>query len=97
MNVMHLFIEYVSICTRCKDVDVDACIANVAMIASLNETIAKLETKIGNHELKNEKIKFARSILLSRRCLEIRMVLASKEEAKRTPKLKLVGKNFPNL
>jgi hypothetical protein len=52
--------EHVSICIRCKDVDVDSCIANIAKIAGLNEQIAKLnvQAKIFKYEL--EKIKLAR-------------------------------------
>jgi hypothetical protein len=48
--------------------------------------------------LKNEKLKFARSIHLNgRHAPELRIVLASKEEASRTPKLKLMIMSFPNL
>jgi hypothetical protein len=48
-------IEHVSICNRCKDVDVDSCISNVTMIASFNDEIAKLtiQTKTCKDELEN--------------------------------------------
>jgi hypothetical protein len=38
---------------RCKDVDVDSCITNVAKIASLNDHIGKLnaQAKTCNNEL----------------------------------------------
>jgi hypothetical protein len=35
-------IEHASICNKCKDIDVESCISNVAMISSLNGEIAKL-------------------------------------------------------
>jgi hypothetical protein len=56
-------IEHVPVCTRYKDIDVDAHVANIAMIKSLNETLIKLEAKIGNYELANEIFKFAQSLL----------------------------------
>jgi hypothetical protein len=45
-------IKHVSICNRCKD-DVDSCISNVTMIASLNDEITKLtiQAKTCNDEL----------------------------------------------
>jgi hypothetical protein len=57
----------VSICTRCEEVDIDACHAHVATIASLNEDSAKLnaESKACNYEL--EKIKFSRGAYTSGR------------------------------
>jgi hypothetical protein len=35
-------IEHDSICTRCKDVDIDACCANIAMVESLKAKATKL-------------------------------------------------------
>jgi hypothetical protein len=53
-------VEHGTICTRCRDVDVDAFHSNVVLIASLNDKIAKFnaQVKIYNNEL--EKVKFAR-------------------------------------
>jgi endogenous inhibitor of DNA gyrase (YacG/DUF329 family) len=42
-------IEHVTICTRCKNIDVDAFIKNVTMIRSLNDQVEKLEAKIAEH------------------------------------------------
>jgi hypothetical protein len=39
-------VEHVSIYITCKDVDIDVCHAHVAIIASLNEGIAKLNAQI---------------------------------------------------
>jgi hypothetical protein len=61
-------LEHVSICTRCKDVDVDALIENVALTKIQNEHIAKLDAKIADHELENKKFKFSRSMLYNGRC-----------------------------
>jgi hypothetical protein len=60
-------IEHVSICTRCRDVNVDAIHDHLAMIKQQNDHIAKLDAKIVEHELENEKFKFARSMLYSGR------------------------------
>jgi hypothetical protein len=58
-------IEHVTICTRCRDINVDAIYDHLAMIKQQNDHIAKLDAKIAEHELENEKFKFARSMLYS--------------------------------
>jgi hypothetical protein len=60
-------VSHVSICTRCRDVNVDAIHDHIAMIKQQNDHIAKLDAKIAEHELENEKFKFARSMLYSGR------------------------------
>jgi hypothetical protein len=60
-------IEHVSICTRCRDVNVEAMDDHLAMIKQQNDHIAKLTTKIAEHELENEQFKFARSMLYNGR------------------------------
>jgi hypothetical protein len=60
-------IEHVSICTRCRDVDIDAIHDHMVLIKQQNDHIAKLDAKIAEHELENEKFKFARSMLYSGR------------------------------
>jgi hypothetical protein len=60
-------VEQVSICTRCRDLNVDAIHDHFAMIKQQNDHIAKLDAKIAEHELENEKFKFARSMLYSGR------------------------------
>jgi chromosome segregation ATPase len=52
-------VEHVTICTRCKDVNVDAIDDHLAMIKEQNDHIAKLNAKIAKHELENENFKFA--------------------------------------
>src|SRR5690242_4944529 len=56
-------VEHVSICTRCRDVDVNAIHDHMALIKQQNDHIAKLDAKIAEHNLENEKFKFARSML----------------------------------
>jgi hypothetical protein len=52
-------VEHVSICTRCRDVDIDAIHDHMALIKQQNDHIAKLDAKIVENELENEKFKFA--------------------------------------
>jgi hypothetical protein len=61
-------IEHVSICTRCRDIYVETIDDHLAMIKQQNDHIAKLTAKIAEHELENEKIKFARSMLYNGKC-----------------------------
>jgi hypothetical protein len=53
-------IEHVTICTRCRDVNIDAMNDHLAMIKEQNDHITKLNDKIAEDELENEKFKFAR-------------------------------------
>jgi hypothetical protein len=47
-------VEHVTICTRCRDVNVEAVDDHLAMIKEQNDHIAKLNAKIAEHELENE-------------------------------------------
>jgi prefoldin subunit 5 len=60
-------IDHVSICTRCRDINVEAINDHLAMIKQQNDHITKLTAKINEHELENEKFKFARSMLYNGR------------------------------
>jgi hypothetical protein len=60
-------IEHVTICTRCRDVNIDAMNDHLAMIKEQNDHISKLNAKIAEHELENEKFKFAHSMLYNGR------------------------------
>jgi uncharacterized protein YjcR len=60
-------VDHVAICTRCRDVNIDAIHDHIAMIKQQNDHIAKLDAKIAEHELENEKFKFARSMLYNGR------------------------------
>jgi ubiquinone biosynthesis protein UbiJ len=60
-------VDHVTICTRCRDVNVDVIHDHLALIKQQNDHIAQLTTKINEHEIENEKFKFARSMLYSGR------------------------------
>jgi hypothetical protein len=60
-------IEHVTICTRCRDINIDAIHDHMALIKQQNDHIAKLDAKIAEHDLENEKFKFARSMLYNGR------------------------------
>jgi hypothetical protein len=60
-------VEHVSICTRCRDINVEAIDDHIAMIKQQNDHIDKLTAKINEHELENENFKFARSMLYNGR------------------------------
>jgi hypothetical protein len=47
-------IEHVTICTRCRDVDVNAMNDHLSMIEEQNDHIVKLNAKIFEHEHENE-------------------------------------------
>jgi chromosome segregation ATPase len=64
-------VDHVTIFTRCRDVSIDAIHDHLALIKQQNDHIAQLTTKINEHEIENEKFKFARSMLYSGRCPDI--------------------------
>src|SRR5690242_1365469 len=65
-------IEHVIICTRCRNVDINAIHDHMTLIKQQNDHIAKLDAKIAEHNLENEKFKFARSMLYSGRRPDIK-------------------------
>jgi hypothetical protein len=60
-------VEHVTICTRCRDINVDAIHDHLALIKKQNDHIAQLSAKINENELENENFKFARSMLYNGR------------------------------
>jgi hypothetical protein len=60
-------IEHVTICTRCRDINIDAIHDHLALIKQQNDHIAQLSAEINEHDLENEKFKFARSMFYSGR------------------------------
>jgi chromosome segregation ATPase len=58
-------VDHVSICTRCRDINVDAIHDHLALIKQQNDHIAQLSAKINEYDLENENFKFARSMLYS--------------------------------
>jgi DNA repair exonuclease SbcCD ATPase subunit len=74
-------VNHVTICTRCRDINVDAIDDHLALIKEQNDHIAQLIAKINEHEIENEKFKFARSMLYNGDALALRMALVSNREA----------------
>ena len=60
-------VEHVTICPRCRDINIDVIHDHMALIKQQNDHIAKLDAKIAEHDLENEKFKFARSMLYNGR------------------------------
>jgi hypothetical protein len=60
-------VDHVSICMRCRDINVDAIYDHLALIKQQNDHITQLTSKINEHEIENEKFKFARSMLYNGR------------------------------
>jgi 3D (Asp-Asp-Asp) domain-containing protein len=60
-------VEHVAICTRCRDINVDAIHDHLALIKQQNDHIAQLTSKFNEHEIENENFKFARSMLYNGR------------------------------
>jgi hypothetical protein len=74
-------IEHVTICTRCRDINIDAIHDHLAMIKQQNDHIAKLDAKIAEHELENEKFKnLLVACFIVGDALSLRMALASNRE-----------------
>jgi hypothetical protein len=68
-------VNHVTICTRCRDIDDDAIHDHLALIKEQNDHIAQLTAKINEHEIENEKFKFARSMLYNGRRRVIKDVI----------------------
>jgi hypothetical protein len=56
LNVFSSSLEHVSICTRCKDHDIDACVDHVSVIAKLNDEIAQLNVQLKTCKNEVEKV-----------------------------------------
>jgi hypothetical protein len=70
LNARHIptsTVEHVTIFNRCRDVDVNVMNDHLAIIKEQNDHMAKLDAKIAEHELENEKFKFARCMLYNGR------------------------------
>jgi hypothetical protein len=96
-NVSTSTVEHVTICTRCRDVNIDAMNNHLAMIKEQNDHIAKLNTKIAEHELENEKFKFARSMLYNGRRLVIKDGIGFQQGSQSNIKLNAPKNKLSNL
>jgi hypothetical protein len=85
-------VENVTICDRCKDINVEAMNDHLAMIKQQNDHIAKLTAKIAEHELENENFKFARSMLYNGRRPGIKDGIGFQKGSQRNVKLNVPKK-----
>jgi hypothetical protein len=60
LNIASSSVEHISICSRCKDFDIDACNDHAFTILKLNDEVANLNAQLKICKNKCEKIKFAR-------------------------------------
>jgi chromosome segregation ATPase len=97
-NVSTSTVEHVTICTRCRDVNVDAMNDHLAMIKEQNGDIAKLNAKITEHELEKMKnLNLLMVCFIMGDILALRMALVSNKEAKATSKLMPLRTSFLTL
>jgi hypothetical protein len=87
-------IEHVSICTRCRYVD--AIDDHLALIKNQNDHIAKLDAKLAEYELENEKFKFPRSMLYNRRRPIIKDSVGFQPGGKESIDLNAHGRKIPH-
>jgi hypothetical protein len=74
-------VEHVSICTRCRDINVEDINGHLALIKQQNDHIAQLTAKINEHEIENENFKFARSMLYNGRRPSIKDGIGFQQES----------------
>jgi hypothetical protein len=75
-------VEHVEICTRCKDINIDAYSEHLACISKLNEEVASLNAQLKTSKSDFEKLKFARDAYTIGRHPSIKDGLGFKREAK---------------
>jgi hypothetical protein len=67
LSIASSSVKHVSICNRCKDVDIDACNTHASTILKLNNDIENLNAQLKTCKSENDKIKFARDAYTIRR------------------------------
>ena len=70
-------VDHVTICTRCRDVNVEAIDDHLAMIKQQNDHIATLNAKIAEHELKIKSLNLLEACSIMGHALAFRMALGS--------------------
>jgi hypothetical protein len=99
LNACHVSIstiEHVTICTRCRDIDVNVVNDHLAMINKQNDHIVKLNAKIAEHELENENFKFALSMFYNGRCPGIKNGIGFQPRSQNNIKLNDNRNNISN-
>jgi hypothetical protein len=74
-------VEHVSICTRCRDINVDAINDHLALIKQQNDHIAQLTAKINEHKIENKKLNLLEAFSIMGDALALRMALVFNREA----------------
>jgi hypothetical protein len=87
-------VDHVSVCTRCRDINVEAIDDHLAMIKKQNDHTSTLNAKITEHELENEKFKFARSMLYNGRRPSIKDDIGFQQGSQSNVKLNAPKKLF---
>jgi hypothetical protein len=80
-------VEHITICTRCRDANIDAMDNHIAMIKEQNDHIDKLNAKIAENELEIENFKFARNLLYNGRRPGIKEGIGFQQGSQRNIKL----------
>jgi hypothetical protein len=75
-------VEHVSICNRCKDLDVDACDEHLISITKLNNEVASLNGQLKTCKIDFDKLKFARDAYTIGRHPSIKDGLGFRKETK---------------
>jgi hypothetical protein len=75
-------VEYVVICNRCKDFNVDACSEHLVVISRLNDEVTSLNAQLKTSKNEFDKLKFARDANTIGRHSSIKDGLGFKREAK---------------
>jgi hypothetical protein len=70
-------VDHVTICTRCRDVNIEAMDDHLAMIKQQNDHIAKLIAKITEHELEKKSLNLLEACFIMGDTLELGMALGS--------------------
>jgi hypothetical protein len=73
-------IDHVSICMRCRDINVDAIHDHLALIKQQNDHIAQLTSKVNEHEIKMKNLNLLGACSIMGDALALRMALASNRE-----------------
>jgi hypothetical protein len=74
-------VEHISICTRCRDVSVDAINDHLALIKQQNDYIAQLTTKLMSMRLKMKNLNLLEACFIMGDALGLKMALVSNREA----------------
>jgi hypothetical protein len=73
-------VDHVTICTRCRDINVDVINDHLALIKQQNDHIAQLSAKINEHDFEIKILNLLKACSIVGDALALRMALASNRE-----------------